>query len=136
MKDTRMVSQDVQDKITDQVRKGQAAVNGAIKAWIAAIESIRPQLPELSQSLPAHLPGRDALIANAQELAGQLRVAQRRLADQLRQAATPLAEQVRHATAPWAEQIHQVRKAATGQWTEQVHQDRKAAAPLADQAHD
>ena len=99
MIDTRIVPKDLQHKIADQVRKGQENMNDAVRAWKDAAQSMRPQLPELSQSLPAKLPGREMLIANSHDLAEQLRIAQRRFA-----------EQVREATEPWAKQVHQVRE--------------------------
>jgi len=146
MMDNRIVSQDLQDKIADRVRKGQETINSAIKAWMDATKSMRPQLPELPESLPARLPGRDAIKANANEVTEQARVAQQRIADQVRKAAEPWAKQmdgVRKAYVPWTEQMHQVRLAAKPlaeqmlhayePWTEQMHQVRLAAKPLAEQ---
>jgi len=146
MMDNRIVSQDLQDKIADRVRKGQETINSAIKAWMDATKSMRPQLPELPESLPARLPGRDAIKANANEVTEQARVAQQRIADQVRKAAEPWAKQmdgVRKAYVPWTEQMHQVRLAAKPlaeqmlhayePWTEHMHQVRLAAKPLAEQ---
>src|ERR1022692_3634932 len=161
MIDTRIVPKDLQNKVADQVRKGQENMNGTVRAWRDAAQSMRPQLPELSQSLPAKLPGREMLIANAHDLAEQLRVAQRRFAGQVRDAAepwtkqmhevrkavAPLAEQMRHAGDPWVKQMHEVRKATaplteqvrkataplTDPWAKQMHQVRKATAPLTEQ---
>jgi gas vesicle protein len=157
MIDTRIVPKDLQNKVADQVRKGQENMNGTVKAWKEAAQSMRPQLPELSQSLPAKLPGREMLIANAHDLAEQLRIAQRRFAGQVRdaaepwakqvhqvrKAAAPLAEQMRHASDPWVKQMHEYRKAvaplaeqmrhASDPWVKQMHDVRKAAAPLTEQ---
>ena len=154
MIDTRIVPKDLQNKIADQVRKGQENMNGTVRAWKDAAQSMRPQRPELSQSLPAKLPGRETLIANAHDFAEQLRVAQRRFAaqvrdaaepwtkqmHQVRKAAAPLTEQMRHASDPWVEQMHEYRKAvaplteqmrhARDPWVKQMHEVRKAAAPL------
>src|SRR5450755_426858 len=157
MIDTRIVPKDLQNKVADQVRKGQENMNGTVRAWRDAAQSMRPQLPELSQSLPAKLPGREMLIANAHDLAEQLRVAQRRFAGQVRdaaepwtkqvhqvrKAAAPLAEQMRHAGDPWVKQMHEYRKAAAplaeqmrhagDPWVKQMHEVRKATAPLTEQ---
>ena len=146
MMENRIVSQDLEHKIANQVRKSQENMNNAIKAWMDTTRSLRPKLPELSESLPAGLPGREKIVANASEVSEQARVAQQRIAEQVRKAAEPWTKQmhqVREAYVPWSEQMQEFRKAAKPladqvrhayvPWTEQMQQARKAAKPLADQ---
>ena len=106
MIDTRAVSQELQDKIFDQVRKGQEQVRKgqetvaeAIKSWTATAQAIAPQMSDLP-SWTARLPKPEELVANAQDFAGQLLAAQRKSSEQLIAAQKRFAEQARDAVAP------------------------------------
>jgi hypothetical protein len=106
MIDTRVVSQELQDKIFDQVRKGQEQVRKgqetvaeAIKSWTATAQAIAPQMSDLP-SWTARLPKPEELVANAQDFAGQLIAAQRKSSEQLIAAQKRFAEQARDAVAP------------------------------------
>ena len=106
MIDTRVVSQELQDKIfgqvrkgQEQVRKGQETVTEAIKSWTATAQSIAPHRSDLP-SWAARLPKPEELVANAQDLAGQLLAAQRKSSEQLLAAQKKFAEQARDAVAP------------------------------------
>ena len=106
MIDTRVVSQELQDKIFDQVRKGQEQVRKgqetvaeAIKSWTATAQAIAPQMSDLP-SWTARLPKPEELMANAHDLAGQLLAAQRKSSEQLIAAQKKFAEQARDAVAP------------------------------------
>ena len=106
MIDTRVVSQELQDKISDQVRKGQEqvrkgqeTVTEAIKSWTATAQSIAPQRSDLP-SWAAKLPKPEELVANAQDFAGQLLAAQRKSSEQLLAAQKKFTEQARDAVAP------------------------------------
>jgi hypothetical protein len=106
MIDTRVVSQELQDKIFDQVRKGQEQVRKgqetvaeAIKSWTATAQSIAPQMSDLP-SWTARLPKPEELVANAHDLAGQLLAAQKKSSEQLIAAQKRFAEQARDAVAP------------------------------------
>src|ERR1035437_7626540 len=106
MIDTRVVSQELQDKIFDQfrkgqeqVRKGQETVTEAIKSWTATAQAIAPQLSDLP-SWTARLPKPEELVANAQDFAGQLLAAQRKSSEQLLAAQKKFTEQARDAVAP------------------------------------
>ncbi len=88
MIDTRVVSQELQDKILEQVRKGQEQVRKgqetmaeAFKSWTAAAQSIAPQLP--MPTWTARLPRPEELAANAQEFATQWLAAQRKSSERL-----------------------------------------------------
>src|ERR1017187_5014165 len=149
MIDTRKVSRDIQDRIADQVRKSQEGMSGAIRAWMDAAQSLRSQLPEMPQALQPKIPGRDALVANAHDVAEQIRVAQRQWYGQAREAYGPLTHELRKARKDYAAQIRQayaplndeLRKVAMPLTDELrkvamplTDQVRKAAAPLACQA--
>ena len=106
MIDTRVVSQELQDKIFDQVRKGQEQVRKgqetvaeAIKSWTATAQAIAPQISDLP-SWTARLPKPEELVANAHDFAGQLLAAQRKSSEQLIAAQKRFAEQARDAVAP------------------------------------
>ena len=106
MIDTRVVSQELQDKIFGQVRKGQEqarkgqeTVTEVIKSWTATAQSIAPPRPDLP-SWAARLPKPEELVANAQDLAGQLLAAQRKSSEQLMAAQKKFTAQARDAVAP------------------------------------
>ena len=106
MIDTRVVSQELQDKIfgqvrkgQEQVRKGQETVTEVIKSWTATAQSIAPPRPDLP-SWAARLPKPEELVANAQDLAGQLLAAQRKSSEQLMAAQKKFTAQARDAVAP------------------------------------
>ena len=102
MIDTRVVSQELQDKILEQVRKGQEqfrkgqeqvrkgqqTMAEAVKSWTAAAQSIAPQLPAAAWT--ARLPKPEELVAGAQEFYGQLLAAQKKFAEEALDAVKPL----------------------------------------------
>jgi hypothetical protein len=105
MIDTRVVSQEIQDKILDQVRKGQDRVRKgqetmaeALKTWTATAQSITPQLP--MPTWTARLPKPEELVANAQDFASQWLVAQRKSSEQLFAAQKKFAEEALGAVKP------------------------------------
>jgi hypothetical protein len=102
MIDTRVVSQELQDKILEQVRKGQEqflkgqeqvrkgqqTMAEAVKGWMAAAQSVAPQLPAAAWT--ARLPKPEELVAGAQEFYGQLLAAQKKFAEEALDAVKPL----------------------------------------------
>lgn len=105
MIDTRVVSQELQDKILEQVRKGQEQVRKgqetmaeAFKSWTATAQSIAPQLP--MPTWTARLPKPEELVANAQEFAAQWLAAQRKSSEQLFAAQKKFAEEALDAVKP------------------------------------
>jgi len=79
--DTRIVSQEVQDKVLGQVRKGQETMAGALRAAAAAAQSVTPPAPTLPPALASRLPSRDELVSSAHDLAGQLLTIQRKASE-------------------------------------------------------
>ena len=105
MIDTHVVSQEIQDKIFEQVRKGQEQMRkgqetmaGALKGWTATAQSITPQLP--MPTWTARLPKPEELVANAQDFAAQWLTAQRKSSEQLFAAQKKFAEEALDAVKP------------------------------------
>src|SRR5712691_4938971 len=105
MIDTRVVSQELQDKILEQfrksqeqVRKGQQTMAEAVKSWTAAAQSIAPQLPAAAWT--ARLPKPEELVAGAQEFYGQLLAAQKKSSEKLLAAQKKFAEEALDAVKP------------------------------------
>jgi len=105
MIDARVVSQEIQDKILEQVRKGQEQVRKgqetmaeAFKSWTATAQSITPQLPVPTWT--ARLPKPEELVSNAQEFAAQWLAAQRKSSEQLFAAQKKFAEEALDAVKP------------------------------------
>jgi hypothetical protein len=105
MIDTRVVGQEIQDKILEQVRKGQEQVRKSqetmaetFKNWTATAQSITPQLP--MPTWTARLPKPEELMANAQDLAAQWLAAQLRTSEQLLAAQKKFAEDAFDAVKP------------------------------------
>ena len=105
MIDARVVSQEIQDKILEQVRKGQEQVRKgqetmaeAFKSWTATAQSIPPQLPVPTWT--ARLPKPEELVSNAQEFAAQWLAAQRKSSEQLFAAQKKFAEEALDAVKP------------------------------------
>lgn len=106
MIDTRVVGQELQDKILEQVRKGQEQVRKgqetvaeAFRSWTATAQSIAPQLSAMS-AWTARLPRPEDLVTNAQEFAVQLLAAQRKSSEQLLAAQRKFAEEALDAVKP------------------------------------
>jgi hypothetical protein len=106
MIDTRVVSQEIQDRILgqvrrsqEQVRKGQEQLAEAVRSWTATAQSIAPQLPAM-QAWTAKLPKPEELVANAQDFALQLLAAQRKTSEQLFAVQRKFAEEAMEAVKP------------------------------------
>ncbi len=81
--DTRIVSQEVQDKVLGQVRKGQETMAGALRAAVAVAQSVTPPAPVLPPALASRLPSREELVSSAHDLADQLLAVQRKASELL-----------------------------------------------------
>jgi len=88
MIDTRIVSQEIQDKLLEQVRKGQQQVRkgqqtvaDALRGAAATAQGIAPQRPRPAWA--ARLPKPEELMASAQDFAGQWLAAQRKSSERL-----------------------------------------------------
>ncbi len=89
MNETRIVGKEMQEEILSTVRKSQAAVIDALETWVSAVQSITPDLPDVSVPFADKLPKPQELVAGAYDFAEKLLASQRKFA-----------EDVLHATAP------------------------------------
>jgi hypothetical protein len=81
MTESRMTGKEIQDEVLNTVRKSQAAVLDAIQTWVATVQSITPDFPEVSVPFSDRLPKPADLVANAYDFAEQLLASQRRFAE-------------------------------------------------------
>ena len=81
MTETRNIAKDLQDEILNTVRRSQAAVVDAIQTWAATVQSITPELPDVSVPFADKLPKPSELVANAYDFAEQLLASQRAFAE-------------------------------------------------------
>ena len=80
----------VQDEILNTIRRSQEAVVDALQTWASAIQSIRPELPEVNVPFADKLPKPQELVASAYDFAEQLLASQRRFAENVLKATAPL----------------------------------------------
>lgn len=90
MTEARTMDRDLQEAILSTTRKSQAAVTEAIQAWTGMVQSIAPNLPELSMPFTGMLPKPHDLIASAYDFAEQMLASQRKFAEDALNAAAPL----------------------------------------------
>ena len=125
MIDARAISQELQEQVLGQVRKGQDSVTSAVRTWAEAVQTVRPQIPGLrapTVRLPVVadiLPSPLALISGAFDLAEQLLAAQRalveQLVDELTEQTVPPAEPILIASAAVAVEFEPEEKVAEPQ---------------------
>ena len=88
------IGQDIQDEILNTIRKSQAAVVDAIERMATAVQSLRPDLPEVpfadALNVADKLPKPDELVRGAYDFAEQLLATQRKFAEDVLKAAAPL----------------------------------------------
>lgn len=82
--------QDFTSEILNTIRKSQTAVVDAIETWASAVQSIRPELPDLNLPFADKLPKPQDVVANAYDFAEQLLASQRKFAEDLLHATAPL----------------------------------------------
>jgi hypothetical protein len=90
MTEARTMGRDLQEDILSTVRKSQAAVIEAIQTWTSKVQSITPDLPDMSLPFTDKLPKPHELIASAYDFAEQMLASQRKFAEDVLKAATPL----------------------------------------------
>jgi hypothetical protein len=99
MTEARTMGRDLQEDILSTVRKSQAAVIEAIQTWTSNVQSITPDLPDLSLPFTDKLPKPQELIASAYDFAEQMLASQRKFAEDALKAMEPLTA-VHHHEAP------------------------------------
>ena len=90
MSDTKTATQELQGEILKTVRKSQDAVVDTIQMWADAVQSIKPQLPEVGIPFADKLPKPSELVSGAYDFAEQLLAMQRKFAEDVLHATAPL----------------------------------------------
>jgi hypothetical protein len=84
------VAQELTTEVLNTIRKSQAAVVEAIETWTSAVQSITPELPNMSLPFADKLPTPQQVVASAYDFAEQLLAGQRKFAEEVLQATAPL----------------------------------------------
>jgi hypothetical protein len=84
------VGQELTSEVLNTISKSQAAVIDAIKTWVDTLQSIKPDLPDVSVPFADKLPSPQQAVAGAYNFAEQLLANQRKFAEDLLSATAPL----------------------------------------------
>jgi hypothetical protein len=84
------VAQELTNEVLNTITKSQAAVVDAIETWASAVQSIKPDLPEVNLPFADKLPTPQDVVASAYNFAEQLLASQRKFAEDLLKATAPL----------------------------------------------
>ncbi len=84
------VAQELTSEILNTISKSQAAVVDAIESWATAVQSIKPELPEVNLPFADKLPTPQDVVTSAYDFAEQLLASQRKFAEDLLKATAPL----------------------------------------------
>ena len=90
MNETRIMGKEVQEEILSTVRKSQAAVVKALESWVSAIQSMTPELPDVSVPFADKLPKPQEIVAGVYDFAEQLLASQRKFAEDVLLATAPM----------------------------------------------
>jgi hypothetical protein len=84
------VAQELTSEILTTISKSQAAVVDAIESWATAVQSIKPELPDVNLPFADKLPTPQDVVTSAYDFAEQLLASQRKFAEDLLKATAPL----------------------------------------------
>lgn len=84
------VAQELTSEILNTISKSQAAVVEAIQTWASAVESIKPDLPDVNLPFADKLPTPQDVVTSAYDFAEHLLASQRKFAEDLLKATAPL----------------------------------------------
>ncbi len=84
------VAQELTSEVLNTISKSQAAVIEAIETWASAVQSIKPELPEINLPFAGKLPTPQEVVTSAYDFAEQLLAGQRKFAEELLKATAPL----------------------------------------------
>jgi hypothetical protein len=84
------VVQELTDEILNTISKSQAAVVEAIETWASAVQSIKPDLPDVNLPFADKLPTPQEVVTSAYDFAERLLASQRTFAEELLKATAPL----------------------------------------------
>jgi hypothetical protein len=77
-------------ELLSTISKSQAAVVDAIETWASAVQSVKPDLPQVTVPFAGKLPTPQDVVASAYDFAEQLLASQRKFAEDLLKATAPL----------------------------------------------
>jgi hypothetical protein len=77
------VAQELTTEVLNTISKSQAAVVEAVETWASAIQSIKPELPDVNLPFADKLPTPQQVVASAYDFAEQLLASQRKFAEDL-----------------------------------------------------
>ena len=83
-------AQELSNEVLNAIKKSQAAVVDAIETWASAVQSIKPDLPQVNVPFADKLPTPQDVVASAYDFAEQLLASQRAFAEDLLKATSPL----------------------------------------------
>src|SRR5258708_16616292 len=83
------VAQDLTNEVLNTISKSQAAVIDAIETWASAVQSIKPELPDVNLPFADKLPTPQDVVASAYDFAEPLLAGQREFAEDLLKATAP-----------------------------------------------
>ena len=83
-------AQDLSNEVQNTIKKSQTAVVDAIETWATAVQSIKPDLPQVNVPFADKLPTPQEVVAAAYDFAEQLLASQRKFAEDLLKATAPL----------------------------------------------
>jgi hypothetical protein len=84
------VAQALTTEVLSTISKGQAAVVDAVETLASAVQSVKPDLPQVNVPFAAKLPSPQDVVASAYDFAEQLLASQRKFAEDLLKATAPL----------------------------------------------
>jgi len=84
------VAQELTNEVLNTISKSQAAVVDAIETWASAVQSIKPDLPNVNLPFADKLPTPQEIVASTYDFAEKLLVSQRKFAEDLLKATAPL----------------------------------------------
>jgi hypothetical protein len=84
------VAQELTSEILNTISKSQAAVVEAIESWASAVQSIKPDLPDVNLPFADKLPTPQEVVTSAYDFAERLLASQRKFAEELLKATAPL----------------------------------------------
>jgi len=83
-------AQQLTSEFLNTINRSQAAVVDAIETWANAVQSIKPELPDVNVPFADKLPTPQDVVASAYDFAEQLLASQRKFAEDLLKATAPL----------------------------------------------
>jgi hypothetical protein len=83
-------AQQLTSEVLNTISKSQAAVVDAIETWANAVQSIKPELPDVNVPFADKMPTPQDVVTSAYDFAEQLLASQRKFAEDLLKATAPL----------------------------------------------